>query len=61
MIYQRILELAKEKGYSIRQIEGFLGYSNATIRNWRKHDSPPVRKLKRVADLLGVTIDDLLR
>lgn len=61
MIYQRILELAKEKGYSIRQIESFLGYSNATIRNWRNHDSPPVRKLKRVADLLGVTVDDLLR
>ncbi|CAI3250856.1 helix-turn-helix domain-containing protein [Enterococcus cecorum] len=61
MIYTRILKLAKKQGYSIRKIESICNFSNGTIRAWRINDNPPVRKLKQVADLLGVSLSDLIK
>ncbi|ATP37563.1 XRE family transcriptional regulator [Ligilactobacillus salivarius] len=61
MLYERISKLANKKGYSIRKIERICGFSNGTIRAWRNNNNAPVRKLKRVSDLLGVTIDELLK
>ncbi|MHC5190098.1 helix-turn-helix domain-containing protein [Enterococcus cecorum] len=61
MIYTRILKLAKKRGYSIRKIESICNFSNGTIRAWRINDNPPVRKLKQVADLLGVSLSDLIK
>ena len=61
MIYTRILKLAKKQGYSIRKIESICNFSNGTIRAWRIKDNPPVRKLKQVADLLGVSLSDLIK
>ncbi|MCJ0536163.1 helix-turn-helix domain-containing protein [Enterococcus cecorum] len=61
MIYTRISKLAKKQGYSIRKIESICNFSNGTIRAWRINDNPPVRKLKQVADLLGVSLSDLIK
>lgn len=61
MIYEKIRELAKEKGYSIRKVESICNFSNGTVRGWAIKNNPPARKLKQVADLLGVTVDELLR
>ena len=61
MIYTRISKLAKKQGYSIRKIESICNFSNGTIRAWRINDNPPVRKLKQVADLLGVSVDELIK
>ncbi|MCJ0522194.1 helix-turn-helix domain-containing protein [Enterococcus cecorum] len=61
MIYTRILKLAKKQGYSIRKIESICNFSNGTIRSWRLNNNPPVRKLKQVADLLGVSVDELIK
>ncbi|MEY8737994.1 helix-turn-helix domain-containing protein [Lactobacillus sp. AN1001] len=61
MIYEKIQALAKSKGYSIRKIENICNFSNGTIRAWGNFNNPPARKLKQVADLLGVTVDELLR
>lgn len=61
MIYTRILKLAKKQGCSIRKIESICNFSNGTIRAWRINDNPPVRKLKQVADLLGVSLSDLIK
>lgn len=61
MVYLKIKELAQEKGYSIRQIEHICNFSNGTIRAWGNHNNPPARKLKQVASLLGVTVDELLK
>lgn len=61
MVYYKIAELAKLKGYSIRRIEAELNFSNGTIGGWKHRNNPPAQKLKRVADLLGVTVDELLK
>lgn len=61
MLYKRISTLAKSKGYSIRKIERICNFSNGTISKWGINDNAPVRKLKQVADLLNITIDELLK
>lgn len=59
MLFERIKSLCEEKGISISRLEQETGLGNATVRGWRE-SSPSVEKLKRVADYLGVTIDDLI-
>ena len=61
MLYKQIFNLAKKQGYSIRKIERICNFSNGTIRQWRINNNAPARKLKQVADLLGVTVDELLK
>lgn len=61
MLYTRIRQLATKQGYSVRKIESILGFSNGTLRAWGQMNNAPARKLKRVADLLGVTVDELLK
>lgn len=61
MLYTRIRQLATRQGYSVRKIESILGFSNGTLRAWGQKNNAPARKLKRVADLLGVTVDELLK
>lgn len=61
MLYKRIATIAKKQGYSIRKIERICNFSNGTIRAWGINNNAPARKLKQVADLLNVTIDDLLK
>lgn len=59
MLYKKILKLALAKGMSIAQLEKTAGLGNATIRGW-DHSDPGAKKLKRVADCLGVSVDCLL-
>lgn len=61
MLYKRIATIAKKQGYSIRKIERICNFSNGTIRAWGINNNAPARKLKQVADLLNVTVDDLLK
>ena len=59
MIYEKILALCKDMNMSIAQLEREAGLGNATIKTWGKSD-PGAKKLKKVADCLGVTVDELL-
>lgn len=59
MIYTNVLNLCREKGISIAQLERELGLGNATIRGWKK-SSPTVEKLKAVADYFGISVDALI-
>lgn len=59
MIFDRISQLASERGISIAYLEKTLGLGNATIRGW-KESSPSVDKLKKVADYFGVSIEYFL-
>lgn len=60
MIYDRIKELAKEKGVTIQQMERDLGLSERNSCKW--NDSlPRVSTLKKIADYFNVTIEDLLK
>lgn len=59
LIYERILSLCSEKEMSISQLEREAGLGNGTIKVWAKSD-PGAKKLKKVADLLGCSVDYLL-
>ena len=58
-IYDRIVEVAKEKKISINQLEKDADVSIGSVCKWNSV-SPTVRNLKKVARCLGVSIDVLL-
>ena len=59
MIYEKIRCLCIEKKMSIRSVERKAGLGNGTIRNWKKC-APTVDNIKKVADILDCTLDDLM-
>lgn len=60
MIYDNVKKLCKQKGISVWRLEKDLGFSNCSISKWSESD-PGVRKIQKVADYLGVAIEDLLQ
>lgn len=60
MIYERIKALCDERGIPIYQLEEKAGVANGTIGAWRSAD-PKASTLKKVADALGVTVDELIK
>ena len=60
MIFERISKLCAANGMSIARLEKEAGLGNATVRGW-KDSTPTVTNLKSVADVLGVTIDELMK
>lgn len=45
-----------------RELSGMIGFSTGTIGNWELGISyPQTKDIAKVADVLGVTVDDLLR
>lgn len=60
MIYQNILRLCQERGITIRQLEEQSGVGNGIVHNWKTRSVPKVDKLKKVADYLNVTLDELV-
>lgn len=52
-----IKRFAEAKGMSLRAIEMICGFRN--IYRWDEH-KPSVDKVQKVADVLGVTVDELL-
>ena len=51
----------KEAGLTQRQLAEKSGVPLRTIQNWEDHvTEPTARPLKRVADVLGCKVDDLI-
>lgn len=59
-VYEKIKILCKERKISVFQLEKELGFSNGSIRKWNT-TSPAAERVKRVADYLGCTVDELLK
>lgn len=59
MIYDNICDKAKELGISINLLEKTAGVSVGSICKWNTV-SPTVRSLKKVADILKCSVDDLI-
>lgn len=60
MIYEKICKFAKRRNLSINKLEGKAGLSTGSICKWGKSVSPTVKNLKKVADILGCTVDELI-
>ena len=57
---RQITELCKAKKLSLLELERQAGLKQRTVYRW-DDNMPSVDKVKAVADVLGVTVDDLLR
>lgn len=58
-IYERIQELCKEHGISIRKLERELGFGNSTIAKW-KTSEPAFASIRAVAEYFNVSIGYLI-
>ena len=59
-IFDKISRKAAEKGISINSLENQAGVSTGSIYKWNVV-SPTIRSLSKVAEVLGCTIDELLK
>ncbi len=59
LIYDNVCREAKKSGTSINALEKDCGLAIGSVCKWNSV-SPTVRNLKKVADRLGVAIEDLL-
>ena len=58
-IYDKIKKICKEKGLSVTYVERKAELGNGSISKW--NDSVPnVANLKKVANILEVTVDELI-
>lgn len=60
MLFKKIKSICDAKDMSIRELENKAGLGNGTIKGWEK-SSPTVNNLKKVANILNCTIDELIR
>lgn len=62
MLVDNIDRLCKERGISICALEKAADVANGTIWKWRNRgQSARIETVKKIADCLGCTVDDLLR
>lgn len=59
MLYENIKKLCREKKISISKLETDLNFPRSSICKWSGNE-PGVKKVKRVADYFGVSVDYLL-
>lgn len=60
MNLNKIKGLCREKGITLRTLEELAGLGTNSIYRWEENN-PSVDKVKNVADVLGVTIEELLK
>lgn len=60
MIYDNIKAICEIRGISVGKIEKELNLSNGIISKWNESE-PGIRKVQKVADYLGVPIEELLK
>jgi transcriptional regulator with XRE-family HTH domain len=60
VIYDNVKRVCDEKGISVGKLEKELDLSNGSICKWNESE-PGIRKVQKVADYLGVSIEELLK
>ena len=60
MMLTNILEKCKEKGLTLAELERQAGLANRTIYKWDEN-VPSVEKVLAVANVLGVTVEELAK
>lgn len=58
-LYVNLRRICREKGMQITDLERRAGLSDNSIYTWQRA-APSIEKVKRVADVLAVPIDDLV-
>lgn len=60
LIYERIIKLIEEQRLTKSKVEKAANLGNGTIESWRD-GNPSILKLEAVANVLGCTVEDLIR
>ena len=60
MLYDNVKAFCDKKGITISKLEDDLGFPRSYICKWNKNE-PGIRKVQKVADYLGVPIEQLLK
>lgn len=60
VLYDNVKKICEKKGISVGKLEKDLEFSNGSICKWNESE-PGIRKVQKVADYLGVTIEELLK
>ena len=60
MVLAKILDKCREQGITLAELERKAGLANRTIYKWNE-SVPSVDKVLAVANVLGVTVDELVR
>lgn len=61
MIYENIKHYAKKRGLSISEVERQAGLARSHACKWKDDYNPSLTSLQKVADVLGVTVNTLLK
>lgn len=59
-IYENVKSKCYEKGFSVLSLENELNFPRSSICKWDTN-TPGIDKVKKVADILECTVDDLLK
>jgi len=59
LLYENVKAICKKRGISVLQLEKVLGFPRSCICKWNDNE-PGIRKVQKVADYLGVSIEELL-
>lgn len=60
MLFDNVRALCNKRNIAISKLEDDLGFPRSYICKWNKNE-PGIRKVQKVADYLGVTIEELLK
>ena len=60
MLYDNVRAICKAKGITIMKLEEDLGFARSSVCKWNTNE-PGIRKVQKVADYLGVPIEELLK
>lgn len=60
MLYDNVKRVCDEKKISVGKLEKELELSNGSICKWNESE-PGIRKVQKVANYLGVNIEELLK
>ena len=61
MLYENICYWAKKRGLSIHQVEKRAVIGNGSISRWGTDYEPKLKNLRKVADVLGVSVQTLMK
>jgi len=60
LLYNSVKTLCERNGISVSQLERTLNFPRSSICKWNENE-PGIRKVKKVADYFGVSIEKLLK
>jgi transcriptional regulator with XRE-family HTH domain len=61
-LYQKFTVLSKKRGLSAYAVSKITGIPQSTFSDWKKgKSSPKLDKLMKIADCLGVTLDEFIK